>query len=124
MKFATLATLAAIPCLFAVVQAECGGNKIDNRKAQALVKHKGAFEKLSDATPSNGVMTGCACYKSDKLACLGDMCVSCENSSYSNEDFIKYCREAIAMIKPDIGLGSSAWCNYPGLKGLKLVKYW
>ncbi|KAF9206084.1 hypothetical protein CPC16_008996 [Podila verticillata] len=124
MKFTTLATLAAIPCLFAVVQAECGGNKIDNSKVQALVKYNGAFDRLSNTTPVNGVMTACVCYKSDRLSCWGDMCVSCENSNYSDADFIKYCRESIALIKPDVGVGSSAWCNYPGLKGLKLVKYW
>jgi len=124
MKFTSLVTLAAVPCLFAVVQAECGGKAIDPPKAQALVKKNGAFDQLIRATPANGVMSACMCYKGDKLSCWSKKCASCENNGYSDAEFIKRCREAIAVIKPDVGVGSSTWCNYPGLNGLKLVKYW
>ncbi|KAF9383256.1 hypothetical protein CPC16_008997 [Podila verticillata] len=124
MKFATLATFAAIPCLFAVVQAECGGKKIDSSMAQALLRRNGAFDQVIRATPSNGVMSGCNCYKGDKLSCWSEKCASCTNNGYSDADFIRLCRESIAAIRPDVGAGSSAWCNYPGLKGLKMVQYW
>ncbi|KAF9376602.1 hypothetical protein CPB97_010715 [Podila verticillata] len=124
MKFATFATFAAIPCLFAVVQAECGGNAIDPRKAQALVRRNGAFDQLIRTTPTNGVMSACQCYKGDKLSCWSKKCTSCTNNGYSDAEFIRLCKESIEVIRRDVGAGSSAWCNYPGLNGLAMVKYW
>lgn len=125
MKFAILATLAAVLCLFTIVQASCGGNPIDNYKSEALVKSKGVFDQLGRSTPIDDVMTACVCYRSDKQqGCLGFMCATCNNNGYSNEDFIARCEQAALAIKPDVGVGSSGWCEYPGLKGLKMVSYW
>lgn len=126
MKFATLATLfAAVPCLFTVVQAQpCGGGPLNRIESDALRTYGGALFRLYFATPINNSMSACFCYVSDKNGCLGSMCAACNNSGYSEEDFIKYCRQAVHAITSDVGPGSNAWCDYPGLKGLKMVNYW
>ncbi|KAI9236099.1 MAG: hypothetical protein BYD32DRAFT_437743 [Podila humilis] len=126
MKFTTLATLfVAVPCLFTVVQAEpCGGGPLSRVESDALRTYRGALFQLYFATPINNSMSACFCYLSDKNGCKGSMCAACNNSDYSEEDFIKNCRQAVHAITPDVGPGSNAWCDYPGLKGLKMVNYW
>ncbi|KAI9236096.1 MAG: hypothetical protein BYD32DRAFT_419527 [Podila humilis] len=126
MKLSTLAILfIAVHFLFATAQAACGGSPIDEYKSKALVKSRGVFDQLSRSTPIDNIMTACVCYRSDKQqGCLGFMCATCNNDNYSNEDFITRCEQAASAIRPDIGVGSSGWCEYPGLKGLRMVSYW
>lgn len=73
MKFVTFAILlAAVPCLFTVVQAEpCGGGPIEIAESDALRAIGGALYRLYFTIPINNSMSACFCYVADKRDAWG-----------------------------------------------------
>ncbi|KAF9176384.1 hypothetical protein BGZ50_000862, partial [Haplosporangium sp. Z 11] len=91
--------------------AGCGGGTIDGGEANSL---KQALNTVSSAGLSGDTLT----------SCYNNMCVACVNNGHQEQNFRNKCSQAAGAIRPDVGAGSSAQCDYPGLKGLSTVSYW
>ncbi|KAG0366446.1 hypothetical protein BGX24_003682 [Mortierella sp. AD032] len=109
MRITTL--LVAISCVFAVAHAGCGGGSISGSEASHL---KSALNNVANAQAHDNIKTYCS----------GNMCVACTNNGYQTQDFTNRCSQAASAIRNDVGSGSSGYCDYPGIKGLKEVNYW
>ncbi|KAG0341319.1 hypothetical protein BG000_009559 [Podila horticola] len=108
MKFSLLVIAASV---LASAQAACGGGSISKSEATNLIS---ALTRIGN----HGGMTG-----SVLNICEGKMCVSCWGNDYSESGLRKACPRATVLIAQDVGEGSSAWCDYPGLEGLNMVNY-
>ncbi|KAF8924573.1 hypothetical protein BGZ47_003922, partial [Haplosporangium gracile] len=97
--------------VLASVQAACGGGKINKAEAADLAS---ALVRIG----KNGQMKGQVL-----SLCAGGMCVSCWDNRHTELELREDCPNAAVAIAQDVGTGSSAWCEYPGLKGLQMVNY-
>lgn len=108
--FAMIMTLLAYH--IEVVQAvQCGGIAIDSRHERDLRSVLAGFWDAGKTT-------------SGYRYCVDSMCAACYVNAGSAPMNRVICSDAASEVLANISVGSSGWCDYPGLTGSTLFYYW